>query len=55
MYSLVRAKVATRMELEEYYDLNDSLKLYSLWRMKLDIEAAQAEEAKKKSGGRRGR
>jgi len=42
------------MELEEYYTLDDALKLYSLWRMTQDIEAVHAEDIKKKSNRNKG-
>ena len=54
MYILIGAKVVTRMELEEYYTLDDALKLYSLWRMTQDIEAVHAEDIKKKSNRNKG-
>jgi hypothetical protein len=43
------------MELEEYYTLDDALKLYSLWRMSQDIEAIHAEDMKKKAESKRRR
>jgi hypothetical protein len=48
MYELIGAKVATKFELTEYYSLEEALKLHALWRMTQDIEAAHAEELKKK-------
>ena len=48
MYALIGAKVTTRFELEEYYDLDDALKLYALWRMTQDIEAIEADELRDK-------
>jgi hypothetical protein len=50
MYNLIGAKLASKMELEESYDLDEALKLYALWRMTQDIEAAKADELKKKTG-----
>ena len=44
MYSLIRAKLASKKELEEYYSLDEALKLYALHRMDVDIERIQAEE-----------
>ena len=40
-------KVTTKFELEEYYTLDEALKLYALWRMSQDIESLKAEEMKK--------
>jgi len=40
--------VASRFELEEYYDLDAALKLYALWRMQQDIEAAHIKELENK-------
>jgi hypothetical protein len=48
LYTLIGAKVTTRFELEEYYDLDDALKLCALHQMMTDIEAAQADELKNK-------
>ena len=42
-------KLASKSELEEYYDLDEALKLYALWRMQQDIEAYKAEELKRKA------
>lgn len=47
MYMLIGAKVASKFELEEYYTLDEALKLYALFRMQSDIESAQAEKLKK--------
>lgn len=38
------------MELEEYYDLDEALKLYALYSMDKDIEKSIADEYKDKSG-----
>jgi hypothetical protein len=48
MWVLINTKLASKSELEEYYDLDEALKLYALWRMQQDIEAFRAEELKKK-------
>ena len=45
MYSMIKAGIVSMMELEEYYDLDEALKLYALWRMDTDITAAQNDEA----------
>lgn len=49
MYRLVMAGHASRFELEEYYTLDEALKLYALWSMDRDIEHAMLEESKKKN------
>ena len=48
MYILIGTKTASKFELEDYYTLDEALKLFSLWRMQQDIEAVQADELKKK-------
>jgi len=52
MYILIGVKVASKFELEEYYDLDEALKLYALWRMTQDIDAAKADELSKKIKGK---
>lgn len=44
MYVLVKARLATMWELKSCYTLDEALKLYALYRMENDIEAAHAEE-----------
>ena len=44
MYILIGMKLASKSELEDAYTLDEALKLYALWRMTKDIEAAQAKE-----------
>ena len=48
MWMLIGAKLVTRFELEEYYTLDDALKLFALFRMQQDIEAYHADELKRK-------
>lgn len=43
---LIKAKLASKAELESVYTLDEALKLYALFRMDQDIEHAQAEELK---------
>jgi hypothetical protein len=50
MYILIKAKLASKSELEESYTLDEALKLYALYQMEQDIEAGQAKELKKTSG-----
>ena len=55
MYILIGMKLASKSELEDVYTLDEALKLYALWRMTQDIEAAHADEIKdkiKRKGGR---
>ena len=47
MYSLIKAGIATKSELDEAYTLDEALKLYALDR---DIERFQAEEMQAEMG-----
>ena len=54
MYMLIKAEKASMRELKNDYTLDEALKLYALFRMDGDIEAAQAKElADKHNSGRR--
>lgn len=44
MYILIKAKIASKFELEEYYTLDEALKLFALYQMDLDIEKSHADE-----------
>lgn len=46
MYVLIKARLASKMELETVYTLDEALKLYALYQMDLDIERGRAEELK---------
>lgn len=46
MYLLIKARIASKLELETVYTLDEALKLYALYTMDADIERAQAEELK---------
>ena len=48
MYVLIQSGHASLFELEEYYTLDEALKLYALERMSKDIEAAQAKEMERR-------
>ena len=50
MYILIGMKLASKSELEDAYTLDEALKLYALWRMSQDIEAAHADDLKNKVG-----
>ena len=41
-------KLASKYDLENVYTLDEALKLYALWRMTQDIEAAKAKEMQDK-------
>jgi len=47
MYILIKARLASKTELDTAYTLDEALKLYALYRMDQDIELAQAEEMKR--------
>lgn len=51
MYALIKARLASKTELESVYTLDEALKLYALYRMEQDIERGQAEEMRRKSQG----
>jgi len=56
MYTLIGMKLASKYELETCYTLDEALKLYALWRMTQDIEAAKGQELKDKvNKGKKGR
>jgi len=46
MYILIKARVASKLELETVYTLDEALKLYALYSMDCDIERGHAEELK---------
>ena len=46
MYSLIKAKLASKSELEEWYTLDEALKLYALFQMDNDIQRGLADEMK---------
>lgn len=49
MYTLIKAQVASKFELETVYTMDEALKLYALYCMDKDIERIQAEEARSKT------
>lgn len=49
MYVLIKARLASKLELETVYTLDEALKLYALYSMDVDIERGQAEELKQAS------
>lgn len=52
MYVLIKARLASKFELEMFYTLDEALKLYALYQMEQDIEAAHADEIQRKREGR---
>ncbi len=52
MYTLIKAGLASKFELEEYYTLDEALKLYALYRMDQDIERSRSAELEER-GNRR--
>ena len=46
MYSLIKARIASKLELETVYTLDEALKLYALYRMDQDIERFHSDELK---------
>ena len=57
LYTLVGVRLVSIRELKTCVTLDEALKMYSLWRMTQDIEAAKAGEVKDRigRGGRVGR
>ncbi len=43
MYILIKAKIASKFELEEYYTLDEALKLYALYQADLDMQRGKDE------------
>jgi hypothetical protein len=52
MYALIKAKIASKSELETVYTLDEALKLYALYRMDQDIERGRAEEMRRETRDR---
>ncbi len=50
MYTLIKAQLASMMELKEYYTLDEALKLYALYMMEVDIEHCKNDDMKKEAG-----
>jgi hypothetical protein len=46
MYILIKAHLASKYELETCYTLDEALKLFALYRMDQDIQAAGIEESR---------
>lgn len=52
MYILIKAGLASKLELETVYTLDEALKLFALHKMDQDIEQARAEELRQEAGKR---
>lgn len=52
MYALIKARIASKSELETVYTLDEALKLYALYRMDQDIERGRAEEMRRETRDR---
>lgn len=50
MYILIKARIASKFELETCYTLSEALKLYALYERDLDIERAMTAEIRERSG-----
>lgn len=48
MYILIKARLASKFELESWYTLDEALKLYALYQRDIDIQAIQADELKER-------
>ena len=46
MFTLIKAGIASKWELESCYSLDEALKLYALYIRDLDIQRIQVEEMK---------
>jgi hypothetical protein len=47
MYVLIKARLASKLELETVYTLDEALKLYALYSMELDVERGRTDDAMK--------
>ena len=47
MYTLIKAGLASKWELETCYSLDEALKLYALYIRDMDIQQMQAEEIRR--------
>lgn len=53
MYILIKSRLASKYELENWYTLDEALKLYALYTMDQDIRRAEAEKIRMESEIRR--
>ncbi len=47
MYTLIKARLASKYELETVYTLDEALKLYALYQMERDIERMHGEDLRR--------
>lgn len=52
MYALIKAKIASKSELDTAYTLDEALKLYALYRMDQDIERGYADDMRREAQSR---
>ena len=52
MYILIKGGLASKLELETVYTLDEAIKLYALYRMDKDIEKASIDEANSRNADR---
>ncbi len=50
MYTLIKARLASMLELKTIYTLDEALKLYALHCMERDVEAGRARDAAAERG-----
>lgn len=50
MYILIKARIASKFELENWYTLDEALKIFALYQRDIDIQALQAEELQERRG-----
>ena len=53
LYTLIVNKMASKMELESCYTLDEALKLYALFRMQTDIQRMDTERLRSAGGDHR--
>ena len=49
MYILIKARIASKLELETVYTLDEALKLYALYCLDMDRERGRTEDLKQQS------
>lgn len=48
MYILIKSQLASMFELEEYYTLDEALKLFALHQMDLDIQRGKEDDLRER-------
>lgn len=49
MYILIKARLASMLELQNVYTLDQALKLYALYEMELDVEKGRNDEIERRA------